>query len=130
MTSRDPFAHRKYHGLYFVLGFIIATVLVIALSGCEQGTTDKGRPCIGVAGMTVEGEQCEVIEFPPEPPAYCCHALIPECMACGEGMSEDEWIKKTCGINAIDAEYYGWNQELNEPIWLCQAVGIPEWAAE
>ena len=123
------FEHRKYHWLWFLLGMMIAIILG-TLMGCEKGETDKGRPCVGFAGMTYEGEQCEVIEWPPEPPLYCCQALIPQCMACEDGISEDEWIKKTCGENAIDAEYYGWNQELNEPIWLCQAVGIPEWAAE
>ena len=34
--SRDPFAHRKYHGLYFTLGFIIAVVVVVMLSGCTN----------------------------------------------------------------------------------------------
>ena len=54
--------------------------------------------------------------------------LTPPCAACDAGLPEDEWLEITCGQNAIDAEYYGWNEELNEPIWLCQAVGIPEWA--
>ena len=123
MSSRDPFGHRKYHGLYFVLGFMIAAVLVLTLSGCESGKTDKGKDCIGFGGMSItEVEQCE--------PVSCCAALIPECKACEAGMTEEEWIKDTCGKNAIDAEYYGWNEELNEPIWLCQAAGIPEWMAE
>ena len=129
MSRRDPFGHRKYHGLYFVLGFIIAVVLVLALGGCQQGTTDKGKDCIGFAGMSVtEIEACEPTFD--EPPIACCQALTSECMAQCEGIPEDEWIKDTCGELAIDAEYYGWNQEQNEPIWLCQAVGIPEWAAE
>ena len=129
MSSRDPFGHRKYHGLYFVLGFMIAVVLVLTLSGCQQGTTDKGKDCIGFAGMSVtEIEACEPTFD--EPPIACCQALTPECMAQCEGIPEDEWIKDTCGELAIDAEYYGWNEELNEPIWLCQAVGIPEWMAE
>ena len=126
MSSRDPFGHRKYHGLYFVLGFMIAAVLVLTLSGCESGKTDKGKDCIGFGGMSVtEIEQCE-----PEPPVMCCQALTPPCAACDAGLPEDEWLEITCGQNAIDAEYYGWNEELNEPIWLCQAVGIPEWMAE
>ena len=49
--------HRKYHWLYFLLGFMIA-VIVATLMGCEQGKTDKGRDCWGMAGMTMEGEQC------------------------------------------------------------------------
>ena len=107
--------HRKYHWLYFLLGFFIA-VIVATLMGCEQGTTSKGKDCIGFGGMTIEGETCE-----PEPPVYCCAAMMPECMACKEGISEDEWLKQTCGENAIGAEYAYWDEEKNEPIWLCQA---------
>ena len=66
--------------------------------------------------MTIEGETCE-----PEPPVYCCAAMMPECMACKEGISEDEWLKQTCGENAIGAEYAYWDEEKNEPVWLCQA---------
>ena len=121
--DKDPFGHRKYHGLYFVLGFIIAVVVVMMLSGCEQGTTDKGRPCVGFAGMTIEGEQCEVIVIPepPEPPVQCCMALIPSCMACADNCSVGEWLERTCGPNAIDAEYAGWDEDNNEAIWSCQA---------
>ena len=118
------FEHRKYHGLYFILGVFIAFILVTTLSGCEKGKTNKGRDCIGFVGMTLEGEQCEVIEFPPIDetwPPVCCQALTPSCMACGEGISTDEWIENTCGPLAIDAEYYDWDTEKNEPIWLCQA---------
>ena len=115
--------HRKYHWLYFLLGFLIA-VIVATLMGCEQGKTPKGKDCIGFVGMTLEGEQCEVIDLPPidEPwPPACCQALTPSCMACGEGISTDEWIELTCGTNAVGAEYAGWDPEKNEPIWLCQA---------
>ena len=114
--------HRKYHWLYFLLGFLIA-VIVATLMGCERGTTEKGKPCWGMAGMTVEGEQCEVIEWPPEwnRPEACCQALTPSCMAACEGISTDEWIEDTCGINATDAEYGYWDTEKNEPVWLCQA---------
>ena len=118
MSNRDPFGHRKYHGLYFILGFLIAFVAFMMLSGCEQGKTDSGVDCIGMAGMTYEGQQCE-----PEPP-MCCMALIPACMACGEGIPEDVWIRDTCGENAIGAEYAGWDEEKKEPIWLCEAVII------
>ena len=116
--------HRKYHGLYFILGVLIAFVVVTMLNGCEQGKTDKGRDCIGFAGMSIDGEQCEIIDFPPideDWPPVCCQALTPSCMACGEGIPEDEWIELTCGENATDAEYAGWNQATNEPLWLCQA---------
>jgi len=104
---------------YFVLGFTIAAALVM-LMGCERGTTDKGRDCIGFAGMTIEGEQCEDIVYPEPEPVYCCMALIPSCMACQEGVSPNVWLEKTCGLGATDAEYAGWDEEKNEPIWLCQ----------
>ena len=97
------FEHRKYHALYFILGVLIAFILVTTLSGCDRGQT--------TAGVDLERE---------EPPA-CCMAFIPSCMACGEGISTDEWIENTCGPLAIDAEYYDWDTEKNEPIWLCQA---------
>lgn len=115
----DPFGHRKYHGLYFILGFLIAFVVFMMLSGCEKGTTNKGRDCIGFAGMTIEGEQCES-----EPPPACCMAMIPMCMACQGGVPEDVWLEETCGTNATDAEYAGWDVDSNEPIWLCKAVII------
>ena len=107
--------HRKYHWLYFLLGFLIA-VIVATLMGCEQGTTSKGKDCIGFGGMTVEGETCE-----PEPPVMCCMALTPPCQACQEGLPEDEWLEQTCGVNAVSAEYAYWDEEKNEPVWLCQS---------
>ena len=109
------FEHRKYHALYFILGFLIA-IIIGTLMGCEQGTTSKGKDCIGFAGMTVEGEQCE-----PEPPVMCCMALTPPCQACQDGLPEDEWLEITCGIDAVSAEYAYWDEEKNEPVWLCQA---------
>ena len=123
------FEHRKYHWLYFLLGFMIA-VIVATLMGCDRGKTDKGRDCWGMAGMSWQGEQCEVIEYPPpwddapEPPIACCMALIPECMACGEGIPVDDWIEQTCGPNAVDVEYAGWNAAEGEPLWLCEAIII------
>ena len=96
--------HRKYHWLYFLLGFLIA-VVVATLMGCEQAQT--------TAGVDLERE--------PEPPVACCLALTPSCMACQEGIPEDVWLENTCGSLAIDAEYAGWDEDKNEPIWLCQA---------
>jgi len=58
------------------------------------------------------------------PPVYCCMALTPSCEACQEGIPEDVWLEKTCGLDATDAEYYGWDEDKNEPIWLCQMVII------
>ena len=120
------FEHRKYHWLYFLAGLLLA-IIIGTLMGCEQGKTNKGRDCIGFVGMSIEGEQCEVIDFPPideDWPPVCCQALIPSCMACGEGISTDEWIEDTCGPDAIDVEYAGWNTVTNEPLWLCQAIAI------
>ena len=113
--------HRKYHWLYFLLGFLIA-VIVASLMGCEQGSDDIGRPCSGMAGMTWEGEACEPEDvWIDRPPVYCCMALTPSCMAQCEGIPEDEWIENTCGDLAVGAEYAGWDEIQNEPIWLCQA---------
>ena len=117
------FEHRKYHWLYFLAGLLLA-IIIGTLMGCDRGKTDKGRDCWGMAGMTYQGEQCEPIDYPPpwdEPPIACCMALTPSCMAMCEGIPEDEWIEITCGINAVDAEYAGWNEDTNEPLWLCQA---------
>ena len=96
--------HRKYHWLWFLLGVMIA-VIVATLMGCEQADTS--------AGVIKE-----------QPPVYCCMALTPSCEACQEGIPEDVWLEKTCGLDATDAEYYGWDEDKNEPIWLCQVVII------
>ena len=119
------FEHRKYHWLYFLAGLLLA-IIIGTLMGCDKGKTDKGRDCWGMAGMTYQGEQCEPIDYPPpwEPPSQCCMALTPTCEACQEGLPEDVWLEKTCGVDATDAEYYGWDEDKNEPIWLCQMVII------
>ena len=96
--------HRKYHWLYFLLGVFIA-IIVATLMGCEQPQSTSGV----------------VIE---RPPVACCLALTPSGMACQEGIQEDEWIENTCGEDATDVEYYGWDVDKNEPIWLCQMVII------
>ena len=117
------FEHRKYHWLYFLAGLLLA-IIIGTLMGCDKGKTDKGRDCWGMAGMTYQGEQCEPIDYPPpwdEPPIQCCMALTPSCMAMCEGIPEDVWLENTCGSLAIDAEYYDWDEDKNEPIWLCQA---------
>jgi len=93
--------HRKYHWLYFMLGICIAGIGA-TLVGCEQPQSTSG-----------------VIKE--EPPVYCCMALTPSCEACQEGIPEDVWLEKTCGLDATDAEYYGWDEDKNEPIGLCQA---------
>ena len=93
--------HRKYHWLWFLLGVMIA-VVVATLMGCERAETS--------AGVIKE-----------EPPVQCCMALTPSCEACQEGIPEDVWLENTCGLDAIDAEYAGWDEDKNEPIWLCKA---------
>lgn len=98
---------RQYHWLYFLLGFMIA-VIVATLMGCEQPQTSGGVECY----------QC------PPPPPVCCAAMMPECMACKEGISEDEWIEDTCGPNAISVEYSHWDEINNEPVWMCEALII------
>ena len=134
------FEHRKYHWLYFLAGLLLA-IIIGTLMGSDRGKTDKGRDCWGMAGMTYQGERCEVIDYPPtdppgcwylgnteycepEPPVACCTALTPQCMAQCEGIPEDEWIENTCGIDATDAEYGFWDEEKNEPVWLCKMVII------
>ena len=96
--------HRKYHWLYFLLGVFIA-IIVATLMGCEQPQSTSG-----------------VIKE--KPPVYCCMALTSSCEACQEGIPEDVWIENTCGEDATDVEYYGWDEDKNEPIWLCQMVII------
>ena len=150
----DPFGHRKYHSLYFILGLLIALIIVPMLAGCEKGTDSKGRACTAVVGIGITGDACEpdviIIDDractgwncngptdPPgcwypynekycdlERPRICCMALTPSCMACQEGISVSEWMVETCGTNACDVEYAGWDNDLMEPIWLCQAVII------
>ena len=51
-------------------------------------------------------------------------AMIRMCMACQGGVPEDLSLEETCGTNATDAEYAGWDVDSNEPIWLCKAVII------
>ena len=96
--------HRKYHALYFILGVVIA-IIIGTLMGCERADTS--------AGVIKEG-----------PPVQCCMALTPECYAQCEGIPVDEWIENTCGEDATDVEYYGWDEDKNEPIWLCGMVII------
>ena len=91
------FEHRKYHGLYFILGFIIAAMLVMLL-GCKPAEASGG------------------ISYPPPPP--CCAAMLPECEACKEGISVCEWEENTCG----NADVIGWDDEENS--WMCGLVII------
>ena len=96
------FEHRKYHGLYFILGFILAAMLVMLL-GCKPGETTGGiGECYGC----------------PPPPPPCCAAMTPECQACKEGCSIGEWKEKTCG----EADVMGWDEEENS--WMCGVVII------
>ena len=100
------FEQRKYHGLYFILGFIIAAMLVILL-GCKPAETDGGT-------YEPEPPQCCTV---PEPP-QCCTAMTPECEACKEGIPVGEWEENTCG----NADVMGWDEEENS--WMCGLVII------
>ena len=91
------FEHRKYHGLYFILGFIVAAILVMLL-GCKAADTTGGT-------------------YEPTPP-QCCAAMLPECEACKEGIPVGEWEEKTCG----NADVIGWDDE--EQSWMCGMVII------
>ena len=99
------FEHRKYHWLYFLAGLLLA-IIIGTLMGCDRGQTTAG------------------VDLEREPPIACCMAFMPSCMACLDGVPEDVWIEDTCGTNAIGAEYAGWDEIQNEPIWLCEAVII------
>ena len=69
-----------------VLGalFLGAAILV---AGCA-----KPKPCA-----------CEV-------PRACCRGLVPQCAACEEGLTLEEWFKKTCADGETDAHYGGWDE--------------------
>ena len=141
--DRDPFGHRKYHGLYFILGFLIAFVAFMMLTGCEQATSSAGVTVIEDVDVVIiddracTGWNCEGPTDPPgcwypgnefycdlDRPRNCCMALTPSCEACQDGCTVDIWLERTCGVDAISAEYAGWDEEKNEPIWLCQAIII------
>ena len=109
------FEHRKYHWLYFVLGICLAVILAVMLGGCEQASTGSG---------VIKEEPPVCWDCPPEPPIACCAALMPECEACKDGCTVDEWMLKTCGENAIGVEYGYWDEVNNEPVWLCESVII------
>ena len=109
--------HRKYHALYFILGVLIAFILVTTLSGCEQPQTTGGV-------IMEEPPNICVWDCPPPPPQYCCMALTPECEACQDGCTVDIWLERTCGPLAIDAEYAYWDEINNEPVWMCEALII------
>lgn len=95
---------------YFAVGFAIAAVLVLLL-GCTPSTNSAVY------------KEPEIILLPePEPePKMCCMALTPSCGACQEGLDVEDWLIKTCGKGATDAEYAGWD---DGPVWLCQMTFI------
>jgi len=141
--DRDPFGHRKYHGLYFILGLLIAFIVVPMLTGCEQAKStagvvevveeiEKDEFVIIIDDRACTGWNCNGPTDPPgcwypgntqycDEPIMCCMALLPTCMACQDGCTVDAWLEKTCGSNATDAEYAGWDEIQNEPVWLCKA---------
>lgn len=104
--------------VWFLVGFGIAAALVL-LMGCSQAESTSGVNQHRIVVDPNTGLTDKVIIEEPEV-RNCCMALIPSCMACAEGCDVPTWLERTCGPNAIDAEYAGWDEDKNEPIWLCQ----------
>ena len=71
--------------------------VAILRSGCA-----KPKPCV-----------CEV-------PRVCCRGLVPQCAACEEGLTLEEWFKKTCPDGETDAHYGGWDEAAQKDVWLCE----------
>lgn len=108
--------------VWFLVGFGIAAALVL-LMGCSPAESTAGVMKHRIVVDPNTGLTDKVIIEEPVS-RNCCMALIPSCMACAQGCDVETWLERTCGPNAIDAEYAGWNEETNEPIWLCQAIII------
>jgi len=81
---------------YMTIVPVIVVAIALQLSGCA-----KPKPC-----------DCEV-------PRACCRGLVPQCAACEEGLSLDEWFKKTCPDGETDAHYGGWDEETQKAVWVC-----------
>jgi len=47
---------------------------------------------------------------------------VPQCKACEEGLSVEEWLVKTCPDGANDAHYGGWDEETQKEIWICEGA--------
>ena len=106
-----------------LIGMMIVLILSITISGCERGTTEKGKDCWGLLGMdTTTGEYCEPPTLSDGDGRACCAALMPSCNACQEGLTVRQWLDKTCGSDSDSAEYSHWDTEKNEPVWLCRMV--------
>ncbi len=52
-------------------------------------------------------------------PRACCRGLVPQCAACAEGLTLEEWFAKICPEGADDAHYGGWDEKNEKPIWIC-----------
>jgi len=44
---------------------------------------------------------------------------VPQCAACAEGLTLEEWFAKICPEGADDAHYGGWDEKNEKPIWIC-----------
>lgn len=64
---------------------------------------------------TTEPCQCEL-------PRACCRGLVPECAACEEGLSVEDWLEKTCPNGENDAYYGGWDEAENKAVWICESA--------
>ena len=78
---------------------VVVLVGILMLGGCQ-----KEDPC-----------NCEV-------PRACCRGLVPECAACEEGLTVEDWLKKTCPNGENDAYYGGWDEANQKSIWVCESV--------
>jgi hypothetical protein len=45
---------------------------------------------------------------------------VPQCKACEEGLSVEQWLARTCPDGANDAHYGGWDEETKKEIWICE----------
>jgi len=79
-----------------VLGALLLGAAIL-VAGCA-----KPKPCA-----------CEV-------PRACCRGLVPQCAACEEGLTLEEWFKKTCPDGETDAHYGGWDEAAQKDVWICE----------
>jgi hypothetical protein len=79
----------------------------------------KGLCCVLLSVLFMSGFTqpnlcaCEI-------PRACCRGLVPQCKACEEGLSVEQWLARTCPDGANDAHYGGWDEETKKEIWICE----------
>jgi len=84
-------------------------------------TLRKGLCCVLLSVLFISGcakpESCDC-----QIPRACCRGLVPQCKACEEGLSVEEWLAKTCPDGANDAHYGGWDEDTQKEIWICEGT--------